>query len=318
MPAKGTSTGNKRNWLQVIATGLNVLGREASNAELEWWLKSASGRDLWERFAQLLPPAGTLRNYFTEARRSTGDIDRPWSVGQTFSGKPNETIPSQALPLVLLVWQRALAGGRTLTVRQAVWVGRLHSLYNIDQLNTPQGMEVWVSTIYLLASMYAAREQISEGEGVANGPDTSDIDAILAFALLHVLDPSRGLNAALAQKAAEKLGLVRQTEQGAYSGNQIDDEIAVELRLLADEMPDGVQAGRIAQLPFWKVVSLMLGLRSLTLAPDWGDLDTPGKRVRAQAVRQAVETDKWPEYVRLTGLEQPMTVPEGSSAHDTA
>lgn len=80
MPAKGTTTGNKQNWLRTIAIGLNVIGHHATNDDLEYWLKSIDGRKAWSKdlggFSKDLPHPGTLRNYFTVARASTTEIGR--------------------------------------------------------------------------------------------------------------------------------------------------------------------------------------------------------------------------------------------------
>jgi hypothetical protein len=308
MPAKGTTTGLRRRWLDTIATGFSVIGRNASNREIELWLKSPDGTALWSKFADELPPLGTLRNYFTTARQSTTDDDRPWSIGQTIYGDAGQVVDSEALPLLMLVWQRALAGGRTITVRQARWISRLRSFVTVQPPSDGVALEEWVRILYGLAATYAAREQIAEREGNTEGPDTSDLDASLAFGMLHAIDLDRGLGAAAALRAATKLGLVRDPEHAEQGVAWIDDAHASSLRQLADTVAVGEQydqrkAGRISQLPFWKVIALMMGLRSLANDKAWDALPEMDQRKRAKALRDSVELGDWNEYAELTGID---------------
>ncbi|MDA1280309.1 MAG: hypothetical protein O3B95_09780, partial [Chloroflexi bacterium] len=149
---------------------------------------------------------------------------------------------------------------------------------------------------------------IAEREGNANGPETGDLDAIIAFGMLHVFDQKRGIGAGAAHQVAIKLGLVQKAQLAESGRTWLDDESVSSLRYLADTVAQGEpyderKAGRIAQLPFWKVVALTVGLRALTAMADWDSISDADKRVRAKAVRDAVELDDWNRYAELAGLD---------------
>jgi len=68
------------------------------------------------------PTREYLCKMISEARNREGPEDRPWSVASL----PNFPISPDALPYVLSVWGHAKTEGRPLTIREALWAGRLY------------------------------------------------------------------------------------------------------------------------------------------------------------------------------------------------
>ena len=323
MPAKGTTTGNKQNWLRTIAIGLNVIGHEATNSELEYWLNSIDGRKAWDKelggFANKLPHPGTLRNYFTEARASTTDDDRPWSIGQTVSGKAGDLISPDALPFVLHIWLRALVGGRTLSVRQARWCARLLRFYTMGDSADPMSDDSWIQMIYAIASLYAAREQQAEKNQLQSGAQTGDLDAILAFGMANLSGDAAASGSEQGLDIAIKLGLVSKLNSSASDSARIDDEptrvvrewiveaMDSELEKTADSPVEAVKSQTSdapanrdpSRIPYWGSVYISLGVRVLTRSNDWASLSGSKQRERAIKLGTAIHNQDWTIYDTL-------------------
>jgi hypothetical protein len=305
MPAKGTTTGNKRNWLRAIAIGLNVIGHDASNDSVTYWLKSGDGRRAWSDFAKELPHPGTLRNYYTEARSKTTDDDRPWSIGQTASGNAGDVIPVDALPFVLMVWLRTRVGNRTLTVRQARWCAKLFRFYTMGEAVDPAAGDLAIQTIYGVATMYSAREQQAEKNQNRLGADTGDLDAILAFGLATTFGGAAGSGAQSGLDIAIKLGLVSRLNSDTSKSAQIDDEptrvirewIVEAIHSQTSDLPKGHNPARIS---YWASVYVSLGVQALLVSDGWNALDDSKRQERAIEMGKAINNEDWTIYEKLT------------------
>ena len=95
-----------------------------------------------------IPPAAA--NLPTEERpldsETSWSLDEPWSVGCL----AKYDIPSEALPSVMSAYKKRLAENDVLTIREALWIGRLYGVIDPKDL------------VYDWAFLYALEEQISE------------------------------------------------------------------------------------------------------------------------------------------------------------
>lgn len=73
----------------------------------------------------------------------------PWSLGST----AKYPIPSEALPTVVAVYKKRLAENDVLTIREALWIGRLYGVIEPKDL------------VYDWAFLYATFEMVSEDKG---------------------------------------------------------------------------------------------------------------------------------------------------------
>ena len=102
-----------------------------------------------------------IRTKDKQDKAAKKEIDAAWCLGSLIK----YPIVPDALPSVLSVWKQRQAEEWPFTVREALWVARLHSLFTNPKDNW--GFAVW----------YAARERAYEVLGKV--PDTSDLDAQL-------------------------------------------------------------------------------------------------------------------------------------------
>jgi hypothetical protein len=134
-------------------------------------------KELQERIGKLgypVPDHETLKKMISKARNklSPGPGDKPWHLGCLSSKDLGIDIPPSAIPAVVYVWKLTLTGaGSPLTIGQAKWVARLHSLETGGPI-TPLGLYYW-------AALYDERERASEATGISL--DTSDLDAALTM-----------------------------------------------------------------------------------------------------------------------------------------
>ncbi|NQW21254.1 MAG: hypothetical protein HQ477_11140 [Chloroflexi bacterium] len=325
MPAKGTTTGNKQNWLRAIAIGLNVVGYEATNKTLEFWLRSIDGRKTWDKalggFAKELPKDGTLSNYYTEARGKKTDGDRPWSIGQTVSGSFGDVISPEVLPFVLQIWLRSRVGGRDLTVRQARWCARLVRFYTIGTDADPQAGDQWIQTIYSMASLYAAREKLAESNQDSSGPVTGDLDAIIAFGMATLDGDAAASGSGPGLDVAVKLGLVSKLNAISSESARIDDEQTHSIRdwiveAIRSEMAERDEtsdaeavrpkvseqgnSSNPARIPYWASVYISLGIQALTSSTDWSSISKSEQQARSIKMGKAINHQDWDIFDTLT------------------
>lgn len=78
-----------------------------------------------------VPTVETLEKLISEIRNSKDELDRPWSLVSL----PQYSMPPEALPIVLKVWARAIEQDEPLTIREALWVGRLYYMFRIDEVS---------------------------------------------------------------------------------------------------------------------------------------------------------------------------------------
>jgi len=112
------------------------------------------------------PGLSAIQKKLTEMRRKDAErppeskeMDRPWSMGALVK----YDIPPEALPKVFQVQEHFKAlSKKPLTIRQAMWIGRLHALVTD------------ITELSMLVVRYANRERIFEITDIAK--DTSDID----------------------------------------------------------------------------------------------------------------------------------------------
>jgi len=95
-----------------------------------------------------LPKVSTIIKEIQKCYKNLTTLDSPWSV-QTLADYP---LPPEALPVVLRAWvKRRETTGRTLTVREAQWIARLHALAQYLSLGE----------LTFIAESYAQTELIS-------------------------------------------------------------------------------------------------------------------------------------------------------------
>ena len=117
-----------------------------------------------------LPEASTVRQMISAARNMKNPLDGDWSP----SSLANYPIPAEDLPAVVHAYANRQRADRRLhpspkhhfTIREAMWVARIHGLFGEDQTKIPE-----------YSARYAFREQVSEAAKIPFDP--SDIDAEL-------------------------------------------------------------------------------------------------------------------------------------------
>ena len=302
MPAKGTSTGPRLQWLSLIITGINVLGQDVSNQRLESWLRMEA-TSAWKVFSSEMPVPGTLKNYFTDARKFASGLDRPWSIGQTVSARNGEVISSEALPLVLQLWQRSLIGGRTLTVRQALWCARLFSVHAMSVSGDSEHDDSWLETVYTVSTLYAAREQISETNSESGGAETSDLDAVLAFGMSMLNNTGYAYAADKSLDLAVELGMVPVPGQTVSDllHIRIDDEpIRILREAVIEEVPnlkvDGFDPKMASRFGYWRSMYLTLGIRALMACEDWVSISGQEQKMRATMLGTLIAESDWVNF----------------------
>jgi hypothetical protein len=109
-----------------------------------------------------------LKKIRDERAKGLSPVDRPWSIGRLVE----YDIPAEAVPKVLEI-QATRAAYDPLTIREAKWVGRLHTIFE-DIMD----LAIW-------AGMYAEREKVCELANLEK--DTSYIDSSIQSKLITIL-----------------------------------------------------------------------------------------------------------------------------------
>jgi len=123
-----------------------------------------------DKMGEISPAEDTLKKMISAARNNKNPEDEPWCLGTL---KYN-TLPIESLSAVLNVYKLCLAGEIPLTIREAKWVARLHTIISDT------------TTLWSWAWVYARRERACEAmkkpKGVLRKPiDTSALDAALVM-----------------------------------------------------------------------------------------------------------------------------------------
>lgn len=292
MSARGTTWGKKLAWVELIA---NVLQKYpgATNADIDYHLRSRDYRPNWPPGADDLPPS--LKNYISDARKGLTDLDLPWSIGVTVDNL--KQWPTDAIPDLMAVRRRGLAGGVTLTVRQARWLVVLRPLIS----KMTWGEEFRLQYLYGFAVTYSAREQVSK-----DALDTADLDTFQAFEISAPGELNRLLGLSAAYILISELGDVTPLATDVKPQRKwLDDETSERLWYLADSYAtyesNHKKAGRLSGWPLWRIEVVLIGLRAAIKLPNWPD-DERGQRQTAKAIKYAVEENDWNKYAELTGL----------------
>jgi hypothetical protein len=117
-----------------------------------------------------------------QTANNRGWLDSPWQTGIFAANDSYQLeISTDQLPTVMTVALRVFAGGKRLTARQAMWVGRLNALKKLDPDESTDGD---IEDIYGLAVAYSAREKAAtsiarrtnQGKPVMAEENLSDLD----------------------------------------------------------------------------------------------------------------------------------------------
>jgi len=109
-----------------------------------------------------VPSRDTINKLISEVRNRPDPEDRPWSVLDI----AEYPIPPEALPVVLTVHFNEKRNGRSLTIRQALWVARLYSVFYVEGA----GLEFYeVPALARSARHYASLEKAVKYDGGSSG-----------------------------------------------------------------------------------------------------------------------------------------------------
>jgi hypothetical protein len=93
------------------------------------------------------PTVETLERLISQTRNQRDELDKLWSL----VALPDYPMPSEAIPVTLKVWARAIEQDEPLTIRQALWVGRLYCFHrtNREKLSMTGNADIDKKTIEL-------------------------------------------------------------------------------------------------------------------------------------------------------------------------
>lgn len=140
--------------------------------------------ELREKLPGRPPSEETLVKMISHARNnSVGDQDKLWSLVSLVE----YSIPPEAVPYVLKVWARAIEKDEPITIREALWVARLHSIFKAKVLanlereyeRPEQGAPLTELHEYQTKLRYALTAVLS---------DMDDIDSLLDFAQVFAVN----------------------------------------------------------------------------------------------------------------------------------
>jgi hypothetical protein len=114
----------------------------------------------------------------SEIRNSDDDQDKIWSLVSL----PLYPIPPEAIPYVLKVWARAIEKDNPITIREALWVARLYSIFRANELASLGRVD---KTGDVEASQYQARLNHILTSVLG---DTDSIDSLLDFAQIFTVN----------------------------------------------------------------------------------------------------------------------------------
>ena len=135
-------------------------------------------QDLIERWGEPVPSQETLEKMISEIRNSDDEQDKVWSLVSL----PLYPIPPEAIPYVLKVWARAIEKDNPITIREALWVARLYSVFIDNALGS-------LGKAYKTGEVQAPQYQSKLNNILTSMlSDTVNIDALLDFAQIFAVN----------------------------------------------------------------------------------------------------------------------------------
>lgn len=135
----------------------------------ELLLKAMKAEDLDEFFGADYPAISTvskelksLRERDTARPPESKRLDQPWSLGCL--ANRDYHIPAEALRLVMIACEKRLSEDDVLTIREALWIGRLYGVLECTDL------------VYDWAFLYALWEMVYEAQGKAFNSKELDLE----------------------------------------------------------------------------------------------------------------------------------------------
>jgi len=143
------------------------------NTLLEYGLQLRSG---WPGLSAIQQRLTKIRA--KDKKMGDGPLDWPWSLVSL----PQYPISPEAIPFVLKVWARALLENKPITIREALWVGRLYPIFKAFALGE-LGESSKVGEMETPLTLSASSFQAKLNHILTSLPtDLSDVDALWAFA----------------------------------------------------------------------------------------------------------------------------------------
>ncbi len=129
---------------------------------------------LIRRWGEPVPSRETLEKIISEIRNSDDDQDRPWSLVSL----PLYPVLPEAVPYVLRVWARAIEKDNPITIREALWVARLYSIFEANAIGN---LEKTYKKGEIGATQYQAKFNLTLN-------DIDSIDSLLDFAQVYAVN----------------------------------------------------------------------------------------------------------------------------------
>lgn len=117
-----------------------------------------------ERADWRVPSHDNLVKMISNARNHDSPLDKQWSL--SCLSKKDYYIPSEAKPTVVAAYRKRLAEKEILTIREALWMGRLYGIVESKD------------SVYDWAFLYAISEMISEANGSPFNSKKLDLEMI--------------------------------------------------------------------------------------------------------------------------------------------
>ncbi len=178
--------------------------------------------DLKKKRLRELPLSTLLREVSSARKEEAGYLDQPWSIACQHD--PQTAVPAEVLPLIVrLSLRSAIYWKVKLSIRQAVWCARLHSLLtHLSQSNDEETESAFTErseTNLLWASEdYAIRDRVCQAE--QRPLHTADLDTQLLYAHHAKIAHDLEMKPEALLKAMQEAGIPRpdymmETERGA-------------------------------------------------------------------------------------------------------
>lgn len=125
------------------------------------------------------------------SKSAPNPIDQPWTVQSM--GNSRYEIPPEALPSVLQVWFFAKQMGNNLSIREALWVGRLHTAITD------------IEALYQNSDLASAMESLAEMAGIEDFAGTEAVNLSLFSAMTgHVITSKEAKSVGMASMGGPK------------------------------------------------------------------------------------------------------------------
>jgi hypothetical protein len=303
MPPLGKTTRAKAAWLGVFTFAIEARGVDANQNQIIEWVIQNPNR--WKHVADELPAESTCKGYIREIMSESDRswLEAPWSIGSFYSHPGAETlIPYDCLEVVLRLWRRLVIGQKTLTCRRAIWIARLHRLFEADRYGE--------RFLHHMAAAYSSQERAAELSGAEF--DSTALDAELAFLYAHK-DPTG------AEAYERMLGLLRSMNDLPQGHNQtleeshdslvlslraIDDEVMLEMVEITGELGEQIREKseiRFQDQEAWKTDAFVVAWRAIGGRELSADFRQEKKRYGfATRLRQFISDENWDGFDEWT------------------